>query len=328
MTSYFGYPGNINHKISIFLKKKISYVENNKKLSVKECMMKRTIAVLAGLLFLATAGKNELFPLSSSVKSKQEYQYTLNTLRNIKIMVDNFADENEKTQYNEIQKLFREAAKEYYGRNYESAYNKFISIKFKLIDFCKIIAQKYLDRTKEILDSTNEQTFDILIKYSKKSGLAEYLRQPFDPLRDVKPLKEEEYHYFWNKSLMATYLKEGYKSYQEAKNYFNDPEIEMQLNRKKITSSGQNYVISRYLNTVYSCRLAKQYGIEIYKIMNMNELGKSLVKYNIPARSIEPIFDDRIPEEYKVDANDNKRLIHSVEKKRLLKYRGTSNTNE
>ena len=60
------------------------------------------------------------------------------------------------------------------------------------------------------------------------------------------------------------------------------------------------------------------YGLEIHKILNINKLGDILRKYNLTAQRLNPIFDDRIPEDYKLDAIDNKKLIYSLEKKRLV----------
>ena len=72
-----------------------------------------------------------------------------------------------------------------------------------------------------------------------------------------------------------------------------------------------------YIYIISSCRTAKLYGIEIHKIMNINELIRILEKYELNLNELDPIFDDRIPEEYKVDANDNIKLIHTLEMKRL-----------
>jgi len=278
------------------------------------------IAVLA-VLFIDT----DSFSISSAVKSTEDYYLAMNSLREMKIMVENFGDEELKKNYTSINTLFQSASEDYYGQNFSSSHEKYRKLKFEFIAILEKIAQIYLNRTKEILDSTEKESFDIMIKYSKNSGLAQYLRKPFDPLRDVKPLKEDEYHYFRDRERIESYLKNGYKLYQEAKGYFNDPDIEMLKKRKAMSSESQNFIISRYLNTIYTCRQSKQNGIAIHQIKNPNELGKSLVKYDIKGGSIIPIFDDRIPEKYKVDANDNIRLIHAVELKRVEKYQNTKN---
>jgi len=59
--------------------------------------------------------------------------------------------------------------------------------------------------------------------------------------------------------------------------------------------------------------------IEIHKILKAHEIVAIQNKYGIKGNTLEPIFDDRIPEEYKVDANDNMSLVHSIEKSRLQK---------
>jgi hypothetical protein len=177
-------------------------------------------------------------------------------------------------------------------------------------------------RTKEILDSISKESFDILIQYGKSSGLAAYFKRPYDPVYDSKPYNPKNYHLFHNKQRIETFLKNGYKKYKDAVDYYNDPEIKILLKKKNLPSKNLNYIIERYMAAISLCREAKQLGIEIYKIgITQHELEAPEQK---PARThtlgqfVDPIYDQRIPDKYKVDANDNLKLIHSIE---LLKIK-------
>ncbi|MBN1531930.1 MAG: hypothetical protein JXA20_04650 [Spirochaetes bacterium] len=285
--------------------------------------MNQKRGLLLSILFtvlIAVSLQSDLYPVSTAVKSQEDYIFTLDALRNINIMVENFSEDSIQKKHDQIQALFREASETLYAQNFDGSYQKFRKLKFDLIDLLDTISQKYLDRTKEILDSTQKESFDILIKYSpKNTSFITYFRKPFDPLHDVKVYDATKYHYFHSRVKIATYLRNGYKNYHEALNSFKDPEIEMLRKKKYMTPGSQNFIIERFLTVIENCRQAKQYGIEIHRILNANEFGKSLAEFGISGQSMDPIFDYRIPEQFKIDANDNIGLIHAIELKRLEK---------
>jgi hypothetical protein len=272
------------------------------------------IAVLGFVLFATDS-----LPVSPTVKSTQDYGLTLSTLRHVNIMVENFGDEQMKKKYTEVKELFKEAGENYYGQDFTAAALKFRKVKMELIAMLETIGSLYLKRTKEILDSTSKDSFDSLIEYSKESGLGRYFRKPYDPLRDIKPYEPDKYHLFHDREKIEAYLREGYKRYYRAKKIFEDPEIALLRQKTNLTEKNIRFIISSYMDVVFICREAKEEGIEIHRVSKINELGKSMLKYNISHGSITPIFDDRIPEKYKVDANDNINLIHALEMKKLQK---------
>ncbi|HOO70412.1 MAG TPA: hypothetical protein PK926_01535 [Spirochaetota bacterium] len=281
--------------------------------------MKLLKITLLSLIF-STLIQLPAFPLSTAAKAQNDYNFTLDKIRVLYIIIENFGNDEIKSQYNQVKSLFQESGESLYGQNYFDSYEKFRKLKTELIILFEKLAVQYLKRTKTILDSTAKNSFDILINYSKKGGLAAYFTRAYDPLKDVKPYDEKEYHLFYNREYIENYMKEGYKQYHRAKNIFNDPEIEYTKKRKNLPSESLNFIISQYSTVIDVCRESKQYGVEIYKILNNSKLGESIIKYNIRADRIDPVFDGRIPDEYKVDANDNLKLIHSVELKKIAKY--------
>jgi hypothetical protein len=280
------------------------------------------------LFFLALSVP--VFSISATQQSSDDYRFTLELMRHIEIMVLNFPTESIKNQYDAAQKSFSKASKEFYSRDFVSSAQLFKKLKMDLIKLTENIADNYLKRTKEIMDSTSHASFDILIKYSKHSGKLAYFQKPFDPLYDIKHYNEKNYHLYYDRERIESLLKNGFAKYNMAKKFFSDPELEYIKNHKRITHRNINYIIDRYISIINLCREAKQCGIEIHKIgiTVEKEIDISKVKRLSPHQlvktpglaNIDPIFDGRIPEKYKVDANDNINLIHEHEVKR----RGTT----
>ncbi|HOD13517.1 MAG TPA: hypothetical protein PLA65_14535 [Spirochaetota bacterium] len=285
-------------------------------------MKTRLLVAAAALLLSLTA--SDVYPISSAVKSSQDYAFTLDTIRQMRIMVENFGDDQNQLgeKFKSIKAQFQDAGEKYYGQDFTASSLKFTQLKMQLISILETIDSLYLTRTKKILDSTAEQSFDTLIEYTKQSGLAQYFARPYDPLRDIKPYNPENYHLYHDRQKIENYLREGYRKYHRAKNIFEDPDIAMLRKRDNLTIKNINHIIKSFTDVVFLCREAKQNGIEIHKLLRINELGKSLVKYDVSHGTIIPIYDDRIPEEYKLDANDNMKLIHSKELQKLKKYTG------
>ena len=269
-----------------------------------------------------------LFALSPAVKSKRDYVFTLSLLRQLRIMVENFADDEMKSKHKDVKKQFEKATQEFYSQNFKESGLKYKKLKQDLIILMENVSNLYLQRTKEILDSTanetfdtetNETLFDILIKYSKNSDLATYFKKPYDPLRGVKAHDPNKYHYFHDKVKFESYLREGYKKYQIAKRIYNDPDLAILKKKQNKTMQSINNIIKNYTKITSLCREAKECGIEIYRVKNINQMGDILKKYDITHGTIFPVYDERIPEKFRKDANDNLELIHSIEMKRLTK---------
>ncbi|MDY6935525.1 MAG: hypothetical protein SVZ03_15030 [Spirochaetota bacterium] len=277
------------------------------------------ILLYISIPFIIISTNTDIYSISASLKSQQNYSILLNHLRTMRIVVENFGNDEQKKGYEEIKKLFQDATEEYYGQNFDLATKKFYNVYEELCNIMKKFASIYLKRAEEILDSTAKESFDILIKYGTNSGFANYFKRPYDPIEGIKAYEEKEYHLFHDRETIERYLNNGYKKLGKAKKNYYDPNIELLNKKKKKTTQNLNYIIDRYANTITFCKLTKLYGIEIYKIINMNQIGEIILKYDLRTKHIDPIFDDRIPQEYKRDANDNLNLIHSVEKKRLLK---------
>ena len=286
----------------------------------------KAIYILGIILFTQSA-----FAISHAVMSKLDFTMILQNIRKINIMVENFSDKKIQADFNEIKSLFNEASEQHFGRNFFVSSKKFINIKYKLITFLKQLSKVYLLRTKKILDSTSQRSMEIIVKYSKNSGLAAYFKKPFDPIHDKRAYNPHKYHYFHKRHIIQDYIKEGYREFNSALLRLNDKNIRYILRRKFHTRKGLNYILDQYLRIINSCRISKQYGIEILKIINNFQMAKNvkaMEQYNLTARQITPIYDERIPDNFKVDANDNLNYIHKHELALYKKRTGSDHSSK
>lgn len=278
---------------------------------------------LIAVILLVTVPLTASYGLSTAAKAGIDYRFTLEIIRKMKIMVDNFPAQEKTNQFDKIKTLFQQAGQDLYGRDYSSSYEKFITTKKELIVLLEIIAREYLERSKMILDSTSNDSFNVLYNFGRSGPYVSYFIKPYDPLRGVKPYTDtftpRDYHFFRDKETIERYLQTGYKKYRDAQKIFENPEIKLLRSRKKMSSSSMDFIIQSYLNVIILCRESKQYGIEIHKIMRVHDTGDILARYNISGDQLTPIYDDRIPSEFKVDAVDNQELLYTVEEKRLKK---------
>jgi hypothetical protein len=281
-----------------------------------------TLIIISSFFFISI----NAYSVSTYEKTKKQYRFILSTLRKLDTMVQNFPEDGMKDDFAEIKKKFQFAGEEYFGMNYTSSYEKFKTINTDLGQMLEKFSKKYLKRAKAILDSTSKGSFDILIEFGRDSAYIPYFRKPFDPIRGVKPYNENftvrDYHLFFHREMISSYIELGYKNYHKANKMFLDEELDYLKKKKAKTIKILNFIGKRYMNIIQICRDAKQYGIEIHKLRNIHQFGDILTKYNLTSRTLSSIFDDRIPEEYKVDAIDNEKLLFPVEKAKFKKNTG------
>ncbi len=286
--------------------------------------MKRIISFILMLLFTVTT-KGNLYSISVAELSSKNYRFTTETIRDMKTMIRNFKNADYEKKYDEILKKFEDACHIHYSRDYDSSTAKFYNIKIDLMNLLEEVANNYISRTTELLktSSIENKSLDVFINFGKNNSYNLYFKKPFNPLKDVKPYTKDfqakDFHYFKDAETIERYLKNGYYHLSMAKAQMNDSVIPYLKNKKRIKTFGINYIIDKYLNAIKLCRIAKESGIEIYRISNYHNTGLILEKYNITVSQITPIFDDRIPEKYKVDAIDNRKLLMEIEEERRKK---------
>ena len=275
------------------------------------------------------------FALSAVAKSQNDYTFLLSTIRDMSIMVDNFGTDDQKKRFDDIRLLFKRSAERHYARefvksdslsdevkpdnNSQSSLELFLQLKLQVASLFDDISKNYLDRSQVIMDSTSREVNDILINYGKNTGNAKYFYRAIDPLTEKKPYKTGDYHYFRDKETLERYLRNGYKLLQDARNLSNNADFQYIKKKQNKTSVDLDYILNINLDIIQYCRQSKQYGIEMHRMLKISEIGDIQKKYNVTLGTINrnPIFDDRIPKDYKVDAIDNQKLLYRIERDRL-----------
>ena len=287
------------------------------------------------IIVAAAALPQNVYAVSAAVKSQEDYVNTLDTIRDLRIIVENFGTEEQKKKYEDIRSLFKQSSERHYAQDFvkpdtitenaqpdnksQSSVELFNKLKIEITMLLDEVSKNYIDRSQLILDSSSKESTDVLIEYGKNTGLAKYFYRPIDPLTEKKPYNPEKYHFFRDKETLERYLKNGYKSLQDARNSYNDPDY-VYIKTKQVKSSADlDYLLAKQNGIIKNCRQAKQYGIEIHKVLKETALDSIQKKYNVGLGTIVkyPLYDDRIPEEYKVDAIDNQRQIYKLEKERI-----------
>ena len=120
--------------------------------------MKKHVA--AFILLFMVIGTGSSYAISPIEKSSKDYALTLEALRNIRIMVENFGDDVLKKKYADIRMQFQDASESYYGQDFTNSASKYKKVKLEMISILGLIDDLYLKRTKEILDSTSKDTFN------------------------------------------------------------------------------------------------------------------------------------------------------------------------
>ncbi len=292
-------------------------------------MKRKSIITIIFIISFLFVYASSVYPTSAIIKTQIDYTRLLYELRRVQVMIDNFAKNEQKDKFNDITNEFQNAAIDYYGHNFayydktQKKYNvKFYIVKSKLCSLLEDMTKIYLERTNELLASTSKDAFTILIKFTK-GGYAKYFTKPVDPVSLIehqKLYKSDEYHFYHDKETIERYLRKGHKAFQDAKKIYADYDVNLIKSKKEKNYNDLNYLIDNYKNIIDFCRQAKQYGIEIYRIIkvnNINNIQQKYEKYNISLSNPEPVFDVRIPDNYKVDANDNIGLVHSIEIKKI-----------
>jgi len=305
--------------LRIAVKKPIYYMTINLTCSAdcEDSMNFRKIFPIISVLILFFT--IDAFPLSPGEKAKKNYNFTLVLIRTFRIPVENFAPEGTLGQYDKIKEAFYAARENFYGKNYNEAYRQYASMKTDLLPFAADLAQSYLKRTKDILDTATKDTGELLTDFTKTTPILRDIQQPYDPIKKEAVYNDKytpgNYHLFHYGRVIETYIKEGYAAYYQARGLFDDPEIEYMKQNEKKTPEDMDYILERYMNIIKLCRTAKQYGIEIYKLYTLNDLAKISEKFeNWSFPEIDPTFDERIPEKYRVDAVDNRNLVYKGKK--------------
>ncbi len=314
----------------------------------------RRIALLAALALVA----NMLLSLFSDIhaespaeKAKAKRAETLHDLVFLDIPLKNFGDDDKKNRYNEVKKKYAVALAFFFEESYVESYRTFLDAQTELDKLYEEMSALYIDRTGLILQDALQQIVDVEIKYNKNTEFVKrFLRDREAPKE--RPLYDpKDFHLVYDKYAILDNIDRGYEllgisrrasiEAQEVEKVF-EPQLESDdpaIKNMRIENRDpkvRRYRIDRYKKIIENCRQAKLNAANVFQLMHRNRLylvqkgefsseagldakqGEFNQNYYVKEKQLDPIFDPRIPDKYKIDASDAKNRWHEEEIKMRL----------
>lgn len=282
--------------------------------------MKQVKIILASLILAAftTAVNSE----SAAEKAKDKRIENLHYLVFLEVPMKNFGTDAQKEKLKEIKKDYTKGLSFFFEGDYLQSYLDFITVQKKLEKLYEELSLNYITRTTELLQDSNSKVVDITIKYHKKSERVKRFLRDRDVSRkppELQPYDPQNFHLTYHKKPITDNIELGYKRVGDAKRIRQQAmDVEKYLeNNKKLTPSMRKMRIEHYMAAIRLCREGKLNAIKVYQLISANENYTVQTTYKDNYYSVEkrlnPVFDQRIPEKYRIDANDSHNRIHAEE---------------
>jgi hypothetical protein len=237
----------------------------------------------------------------------------------LEVPLKNFQTPELEKEYDEIKAKFRASLTYYYEVNYLESYRGFLETLVMLEKIYEKLSLQYVDRTNQMLQNAAQTIVNVEIEYHKRAikntlfdrdRLAPKEKQMYDP---------EDFHFTYTKRDISSNLEMGYNILTEAKEIrqramdvdkFLEEDKEMDPNTRLRRVEMYRAVITR-------CRQSKQNAIQAFRLIKKHDIYKvqEQFKNNYYAKeyNLDPVFDPRIPDQYKVDASDSLNRLHAEE---------------
>lgn len=277
--------------------------------------------LFAAIILFAMVGLQPAHSLTVSEKAKIKRGQTLDLMVFLDIPLKNFKSEELDKDYAEIKKKFRASLTYYYEVNYLESYRGFLETLEMLEKLYEKISLNYIDRTTQILQNAAETIVGVEIEFHKRANkntlfgrdrIAPKEKQMYDP---------KEFHFTYTKRDIASNLEMGYNILTDAKMIRQRAmDVDKFLEEdKELDPDTRLKRVEYYRGVINLCRQAKQNAIQAFRLINKHEVYKvqEQFKNNFYAKeyNLDPVFDPRIPNQYKVDASDALNRLHSEEER-------------
>lgn len=242
--------------------------------------------------------------------------------------ISNFGSEENKKSYAEIKKKYTSALGFYYERDYAEAYRLYSEVQKSIESLAEDLSLQYIERTQKILVDFTSRIIDLETKYDKSSELAKTLRTNRVSYYDAEAKKELMSNRFYSPKIVhKSYdrfsildnLEYGYGNLGKAKFVRERAQAQDKylLEGQAPTTRMRDKKVRAYIATIKHSREAKANALRMFQLYN--RLDEYTVQGNVifdketkefkenpflVESRIDPIFDQRIPEEYRIDAED------------------------
>ncbi|MCB1143007.1 MAG: hypothetical protein KDK54_12245 [Leptospiraceae bacterium] len=263
-------------------------------------------------------------------------------------------------KYKAIKRLFQEGMMYYYEGRYPNSYRRFLEAQLNVENLLEDLSQLYIESTDEILKASLEKKdpkgdeangeyknatidkdfVDISVEYGRGSDVLSSFKTDREAPAYGRLYEPREYHYAINKGKIENSVENGYKMLGEAKRAkLAALKIEQRLERhQKLQPEHRKYRIERYIDVIVKCRDARKAAFNIYqlKYANDNEYLQTDEKFTLEGEAnnyrvnpyvkeakLHPVFDNRIPAQYRRDAVDVSGKVFIDEVNEYIKLKHT-----
>lgn len=318
-------------------------------LKLRYFLVRGLVALLVAFGGFASVQAVSVAEMASDLrKNSHFYMVSLETA------ISNFGSEENKKTYEEIKKKYVSAVGFYYERDFPEAYRAYLEIQEDIETLAGDISSKYIERSQKMLVDFSSHIIDLEVKYDKNSELAKTLRanrvsylnkESGEEVMSTRFYAPKIVHYTYDRFSILDNLEYGYGHLGKAKSVRETAQAldKLLIDGQKPTTRMLDKKIRAYLASIELCRDSKANAIRMFQLYNRYDnytvQGNALFdkeakefKENpfLNESKIDPIFDQRIPEEYRVDAEDvrHRNYKEQVEMKIEGKAFGEENSEE
>ena len=253
-----------------------------------------------------------------SEKAKRMKSYNFNYLLFLDVPLQNFGTEEEKKQYTDIKNEYARATGLFYERRYLEAYRVYVPVLENIEKLYERLSLSYIDRTYGLLQNSLTALVEVGIKYDKRSYTVENILTDIEVPYEKPHYDPKEFHFTYDKEIMVRNLDRSYLYIAYATEIRRRGIIlENVLEKDRVLSPEVRLVrVDNYKRSIEFTRQAKVNAIYIYQLINTNKMLDTHEYSSNPyfnEKNLAPVFDKRIPDEYKLDANDSLNRVHKDE---------------
>lgn len=284
----------------------------------------------------------QLSALPPSQKAREKLDQNQKYIVAIAVTMENFGTADQKKAYDDLKNDYMASLAYYFEGRFFESYNTGVKAQEKIEKLYEQVSLDYINRTNEMLQGTIKHFVELRVKYDKEGELARrYLKKRRAP-KEKLPYDPKEYHLLYDQYTIYGNVEMGFHRLGDARRIRQDAlDLEMYFeasgeegdngSKDKIDNRVHAMRIHAYLGVIELCRDAKMNVVRIYQLVNRNDIYSVQTKHRENPFAVEkklaPVFDPRIPDEYKKDANDALKLIHEDEIRVKVEQKGYTDDN-
>ncbi|MDH4263093.1 MAG: hypothetical protein OEV78_08620 [Spirochaetia bacterium] len=303
---------------------------------MKFIQLKKIFLSALGMAALTFVNISNVYSISIAEKAREKVVENRQFIYSLEIPMKNFGSTEQKNDYNAIKDQYMIGLGYFYEGNYVNSYKELLDAQIKLDKLYEKISMDYIERTTKILQELVKSAVEIDIEFNKDSDLVRRFQTDREAPKEKVAYDPKKFHFVYDKRTIARNIALGFSHLGDAKRIRDEAVSFEEKNYEegqKVDPAIYKYRLNNYQSVIDLCRAGKKNAFNVYQLINRNEVYsvQKDFKGNRFARESKllPVFDPRIPDNYKIDASDTLNLVHEDEiniKRNLGEVKGGSAT--